>query len=150
MKGIKLKPEKMIFFSILLIICSCSLIGQNDELEMVIKNKYESCSNTDDCLVNLRSDLQFEWDSMYVFGVNATPKFISNIIKINYDKSKDLTRVIIFTKGDQIVHEIRNELNPERPFSFRITGDRRVFSKDNAVFSIQKTTDYVFDLTLKD
>jgi len=149
MKEINFKHEKIILLLVSLIICSCSLNGRNNLLLEGIKNKYKECSTENSCLIDLGSELGFEWDSMYVFGVNTTPSFITSSTGIEYSKSKDLTRVILFIKNDQIVHKIRDKLNPERPFRLHFVGNEQLLSRDSAVFLIEKTAYDVFDVTLK-
>lgn len=137
----------MSFILLFFAIYSCSLLQTDTLLENAIKSTFSTCTNKKACEINLSQALEFDWDSMYVFGINATPKYITEITGIEYSKSKDLTRVIIFTWEGKITYEERNEFNPELPYRYRFLGEQKKFSSNSSRFLIN-STGKVFELSI--
>lgn len=139
-----------LFFLLSLITCKNS---SNIEFNEFIENKYNICSNSENCTVNLNS-LPFQWDKLYIFSENHFPEAlskekISSILGTKYNKNIDLDdRLIVFLFKGKIVNEIltsyqkRNFIDTE-PLLVDFYLDKKIhsfFVNGNAKFIIKKLT----------
>lgn len=123
----------------------CSVPSDRFLINTIIK-AYELCKDKNDCTIELSSELNFDWDTMYIFGINATPQYVSKVIGIKYDKSKDLTRLIIFTKGKNIVSEIRDSYQPAKPFKIQFQEDVKKVENRDSRFKIESPSQGIYYL----
>jgi hypothetical protein len=64
----------------------------------------DNCRVNDECLVDMKKAINFEWDFIYVIDKGAERKDIEKYINLKIDEDLDMFSKIIFIKNNKILH----------------------------------------------
>jgi|GEM_PF-2305767 len=109
---------------------------ENDKVDNFIESSYSKCDDKENCTIDFKE--LFDYDKLYVFGVGITNEEVSKTIGFEYKGDKDISRLILFVKNNQIKYEQNIVFDPDsNPFKFVIESDKDFFS-NKVKFSILK------------
>lgn len=108
------------------------------DIETIVFEYYEKCENKNPCIINFADAMPFKWDKMYVLPESVTNEGVNKIIGMKYSKNKDIARLILFIKDNEIVfEELDLKYDDDYKINFRRTDVGR-YSNKTAKFNINQ------------
>lgn len=123
---------------ILIVLCGCQK-SITQRLGSYIESKCEEGG----CVVNLSEFAKFDWDTMYVFDVQATSEEMSNALGYPYNGWEDLKSQVVFTSGKKIVYIEYEDYNPDKPSLISFSDSNQAkhvmkFAHDKSTFKVTR------------
>ena len=127
----------VILLNIMFLFCC---VGCKNKIEDVVREQYRLQKDSTQKVVDLSKELNFEWDTLYVFGIGQGVETMEEVVNVSIPYAYDLTRVVFFKKDGRIIH---TEATPIEDFGeedvwFHYEGQYLVVPKDSARFFIRK------------
>jgi len=120
-------------FILLLLLVFFSCIQHDKFIEKI----YSSVNDGDFIILGDYTD--FTWDNVVLCNPGTSRQDYIKFLG-NQGKNFDLNKVIIFRKGEQVVHYIKQDYHPEKPLAVEFyidTNTYKIFDKDT-IFSVKK------------
>ena len=127
--------RKYIFVFIITIFSACNLLTK-DKVESYVESSYSKCNEK--CQVDFNSI--FDYDKLYIFGVGVTNEEVSKTIGFQYKGDKDISRLILFVKNNNIIYEQNLIFDDSKPYKLMFVTDKTFFT-NKIKFSIEKDED---------
>lgn len=126
-----------VLLNIMLLFCC---VGCKNNIEDVVKKQYCLQKGSTQKVVDLSKELNFEWDTLYVFGMGQSVETMEKVVNASIPYAFDLTNVVIFKKDGRIIHY---EATPIEDFGedsvwFHYEGEYLVVPKDSACFFVRR------------
>lgn len=100
---------------------------KNDKIDEYVESVFLKCDDKEKCVVDFNSLL--DYDKIYIFGVGATNEEVSKAIGFQYNGDKDISRLILFVKNNQVVFEQNIVFDPDsNPYKVIFDSDKVVFN----------------------
>lgn len=117
---------------------SCNSL-KNDKLDEYVESTFVKCNDKEKCIIDFNGLINY--DKVYFFGVGVTNEEVSKTIGFHYNGDKDISRLLLFVKNNQIVFEQNIVFDPDsNPYKVIFDSEKNVF--DNTTkFSIQKDSE---------
>lgn len=109
---------------------------ENEKVDNFVESSYSKCKGKSKCIIDFKE--LFDYDKLYVFGVGITNEEVSKTIGFEYKGDKDISRLILFVKNNQIKYEQNIVFDPDsNPFKFVIESDKDFFN-NTIKFNVKK------------
>ncbi len=130
--------KKIILFNIMMLLC-CT--GCRNKIEDVVKEQYHLQQDSAQQVVDLAKELNFEWDTLYVFGPGIGQETMKEVVKAPIPSSFDLTYVVLFKKDGRIFHYEATPIEDWKDYGVWFNYEEKylVVPKDSARFIIKKS-----------
>ena len=127
----------VILLNIMFLFCC---VGCKNKIEDVVREQYRLQKDSTQKVVDLSKELNFEWDTLYVFGMGQSAETMEKVVNAPIPYAFDLTDVVIFKKDGRITHYEATPIEDrgEDDVWFHYEGDYLVVPKDSARFFIRK------------
>lgn len=105
---------------------ACSSL-KNDKLDEYVESTFVKCNDKEKCIIDFSSLI--DYDEIYIFDVGATNEEVSKTLGFQYNGDKDISRLILFVKNNQIVFEQNIVFDPDsNPFKVIFDSDKVIFN----------------------
>jgi hypothetical protein len=119
----------------------------SSNVDSIILNEYEKCSEINNCVVDFSNIMKFDWDTMYYFSAANSLEEVNKEIGFELKEFTDIgDRIIFLNKSNLVYHEewFPNPSEPLKGVVFKTDLKKFKIDRQNARFKVMKEGEALF------